>query len=62
MGVVDLDQGVGGGTRGGHYLIVCLFFLFVLSHILSLFQVSRSMIAVVSVSLFSICFLCLWSL
>ena len=30
-GVVDLYQGVGGGTGCGYYLIVCLFFfLFVL--------------------------------
>ena len=39
MGVLDLDQGVGGGTGDRHYLIV---FLFVLSHILSLFYVSRA--------------------
>ena len=29
MGVVDSYQGVGGGTGGGYYLLVCIFlFLF----------------------------------
>ena len=28
--MVDLYQGVGGGTEGGYYLIVCFFYLFLL--------------------------------
>ena len=64
-GVVDSYQGVGGGTGGGYYLIVC-FFLFVLLSFGFSCPVSSlselSMIAVVSVSLFIICFLCHWSL
>ena len=66
MGVVDLYQGVSGGTGGGYYLTVCCFFLFVLLSFgvscLVSFLSELSMIAVVSVSLFIICFLCHWSL
>ena len=61
--MVDLYQGVSGGAGGGYYLIVFLFVLlsFGLSCPVSILS-EYSMIAVVSVSLFSICFLCLWSL
>ena len=61
--VVNLYQGVDRGTGGGYYLIVFLFVLlsFGLSCPVSILS-EYSMIAVVSVSLFSICFLCLWSL
>ena len=67
-GVVYSYQGVGGGTGGRYYLIACfcLKFLFVLLSFGLLCPVSFlsewSMIAVVSVSLFIICFLCLRSL
>ena len=65
-GVVDLYQGVGGGgARGGYYLIVFVFLFVFLSFVLSCpvsFLIEYSMIAVVSVSLFIIGFLCLWSL
>ena len=61
--VVNLYQGVDRGTGGRYYLIVFLFVLlsFGLSCPVSILS-EYSMIAVVSVSLFSICFLCLWSL
>ena len=67
-GVVASYQGLGGGTGGGYYLLVCflcLFLFVLLSFGLSCpvsFLSEWSMIAVVSVSLFIICFLCLWSL
>ena len=62
--MVDSYQGVGGGDR--RWVLSHSFFLFVLlSFVLSCpvsFLSEYSMIAVVSVSLFIICFLCLWSL
>ena len=67
-GVVSSYQGLGGGTEGGYYLLVCflcLFLLVLLSFGLSCpasFLSEWSMIAAVSVSLFIICFLCLRSL
>ena len=65
--VVDSHQGVDVGTGGAYYVIVfCFPFLFVLlSFGLSCpvsFLSEYSMIALVSVSLFIICFPCLWSL
>ena len=62
-GVVDSHQGVGGGTRGGFYLIVFLFLLlsFCVSCRVS-YLIEWSVIAIVSVCLFIICFLCLLSL
>ena len=63
MGVVDLYQGVGGGKGGAYYLIVVVFLLallyFVLLSPLSLVLREKTMVAVVSFSLFVICFLCL---
>ena len=64
---VDSHQGVRGGTGGGYYLIVfCFFFIcgFVFWSLMSsvLSKWVDYDIAVVSVSLFIICFLCLWSL
>ena len=56
--------GVGGGTGGGYHLIVffsCAF-VFVSSRSESLYLGDKSMMAVVSVSLFFLCFLCLWFL
>ena len=68
-GVVDLQEGVGGGTEGGYYLVVSAFAFFQLcfcplfSHVLCPFFLSDwTMVAVVSVSLFFISFLCLCSL
>ena len=66
-GVVDSYQGVGGGTGGGYYLFFFFFdfylwFCLLVSLVLSLFLSEKSMIAVVSVSLFIICFLCLLSI
>ena len=62
MGVVASYQGLGGGTGGGYYLFVCFLFLFVLFSFGLPCPVSflreYSLIAVVSVSLFIICFLC----
>ena len=62
MGVVDLYQGVGGGKGGAYYFIVVVFLLallyFVLLSPLSLLR-EKTMVAVVSFSLFVICFLCL---
>ena len=62
-GVVDSYQCVGGATGGGYYHTIFLFLLFSfgLSYRVS-FLSEYSMIAVVSVSLFFICFVCLWSL
>ena len=61
---------MGGGTGGGYYLIACFFFVVVVLFVLLSFGLSCpasflsewSMIAVVSVSLFIICFPCLRSL
>ena len=55
------------GTKGGYYPVVAVFFFsvllsFVLLYPLFLFLSDQSMIAVVSVSLFINCFLCLLSL
>ena len=60
---VDSYQGVSGGKGGGYYLIVFLFVLlsFGFSCPVS-FLGEWGMTAVVSVSLFIICFLCLWFL
>ena len=61
--VVDSYQVVGGGTGDGYYLLVCIFY-FYLSFGLSCPVSSlneEGMIAVVPVSLFIICFLCLQS-
>ena len=65
--MVDSYQGVGGGRGGENYLIVFVVFFYLcfcilFSHVLSHFLSEYSMIGVVSVSLFIICFLCLWSL
>ena len=65
QGVVDSYQGVGGGTGGGSYLIAWFLLFVLLPFGLSCpvsFLSQWSMIAVVSVSLFIICFLCLRSL
>ena len=61
--VVDSYHGVGGRTGGGYHLIVFFIcgFLFCLPCTVS-FLSEESMIAVVSFSLFIICFLCLRSL
>ena len=64
--MVDSYEGVDGETGGGYFPIVFFYFLFVLLYFgLSCpgsFLSEQSMIAVVSVSLFIICFLCLQSL
>ena len=65
LGVIDSYLGVGGGAVGERYPIVCFFnlcFCLLLTHVLSHFLSEYSMIAVVSVCLFIICFLCLQSL
>ena len=65
QGVVDSYQGVGRGTGGGYYLIAWFLLFVLLPFGLSCpvsFLSQWSMIAVVSVSLFIICFLCLRSL
>ena len=63
MGVVDLYQGVGRGKGGAYYFIVVVFLLallyFVLLSPLSLVLHEKTMVAVVSFSLFVTCFLCL---
>ena len=65
MGVVDSYQGV-GGAEGVNYLEVCIFYLcfcLLFCQILCLFFLRDLwMIAVVSVSVFITCFLCLQSL
>ena len=63
MGVVDSYQDVSGGTGVG---IISFFLLFVLLSFVhscpASFLIEYSKIAFVSVSLFIICFLCLWSI
>ena len=63
-GVVDLCWGVGGGWGGWlpSYSFFSCVFVFVSSRSGSLYLGDWSMMAVVSVSLFFLCFLCLWSL
>ena len=62
-GVVDSYQGVGAGTGGGYCLIVFLFVLFSFGVSCPIyFSIQQNMIAIVSVCLFIICFLCLCSL
>ena len=66
-GVVVLYQGLGGGTGGGYNLIFFAFFFLVLLYFVascsqSLYLGGQKMMAVVSVSLFFLYFLCLWSL
>ena len=63
--VVDSYHGVGGGAGRGYYLSLIYFYMYFCLFGLSCpvsFLSEKSMIAVVSVSLFIICFLCLWSL
>ena len=68
MGVVASYQGLGGGTGGGYYLLVCflcLLLFVLLSYGLSCpasFLSEKSIIAVVPVSLIILFFLCLRSL
>ena len=65
--MVDLITGCGRGTGSRYYLVVCFFLFtraFVLCSLMSPvpFLSDYSMTAVVSVSLFFISFLCVWSL
>ena len=64
-GVLDSYQGLDGETGGGYYLLGFFYFYVLLPFGLSCpvsFSSEKSIIAVVPVSLFIICFLCLRSL
>ena len=66
-GCGSIMSGCGWQIDSGYYLIVFWVFLlvllpFVLSYPLSLFLCDQSMIAAVPISVFIICFLCLWFL
>ena len=59
----DSYWGLGGGTGSGYYFLICfLFASFLLFVLLSFSLTCLVMIAVVFISLFIICFLCLRSL